>query len=394
LCTACLVSSAAHRFVDASYTGRKSDGTVKHPWSAIQTAIDHGLHPGDTLFVKAGEYGPAGIVLKDSGTPDAPIVIQGYHHHPNYVVERPAASLSSFAEEMPRLCGNYSAEGIAIDLNGQDHVSIRHLAMGNYRVGIRNMRAPKDPSEGLRLEYVLGQHFGEHDNEKYSGWGILLDDENAVVNHCAITDAGAEGIGVYGDGNMLTDCLVLNQDDGLATDYFIVIKGNDNVVQNCVIRQEEFVKAHSGHGIGIKNAHGNRIVNSLSYNTNKGFYASGPDCMQNQFYRCLAYGDVGFVLRDGAHDNMFEECQSIEAEICLRFIESIEYGKQAYIARDNSFVGCVFAMSKTLIELRSSSPAAIAKGNTFESCHFYDAITFIAKTSGLAEERISFRVVS
>jgi hypothetical protein len=213
-----VAAQARDVYVDASADASSANGTYFSPYHRVQEAIDQGLMPGDIVHVKAGLYSSGHFKLKDSGTELSPIRIIGYRETPG---DRPLPSdsrLNLYAEDMPLIKGLDRSSGIAIDLNGVEHVHIEHIQIMDYRLGIRNMLAPRVMSTGIVLRHIVGRQFGLVDNGVYSGWGILIDDTGNLLEDCIIIDAGAEGIGIYGDENVMRACKVANYSDQNATD--------------------------------------------------------------------------------------------------------------------------------------------------------------------------------
>lgn len=379
-----VAAQARDIYVDASANPSSANGTFVQPFHRVQEAIDQGLFPGDVVHIKAGIYPAGQFKLRDSGTEQAPIRFIGYRETPG---DSPSASdprLGLYAEEMPLIKGTDRSTGIAIDLNGMDHVHIEYIQILDYRLGIRNILAPREESTGIVLRHIIGRQFGMADNGVYSGWGILIDDTGNILEDCIIIDAGAEGIGIYGDENVMRDCKVANYSDRNATDYFIVVWGNNNQIIDCTIHRDRVIASHSGHGFGVKNGTDNLFIGCTSVNTNKGFYVSGPECTGNEFRDCVAQNEVGIVIRDGAHHNLFRSCVITDTEVAVRFIDSIEFGEQTDgVGEGNVILNSLFEHNLTAIEFRAEEYGSPVYNNLFHSCVFNDAEQFLSiRTEG------------
>ena len=71
-------------------------------------------------------------------------------------------------------------------------------------------------------------------------------------------NAGAEGISIAGSNNVLENCKVYcdegyygQPNSSSATDYYIVLYGDNNIVKNCYIERVGDLD-HGGAGIGVK----------------------------------------------------------------------------------------------------------------------------------------------
>ena len=65
-------------FVDVQNGDDSWPGSIDQPWQRLDTAIQR-LHPGDTLFVRQGDYTGLGpVIFQKNGTPASPIIISGY----------------------------------------------------------------------------------------------------------------------------------------------------------------------------------------------------------------------------------------------------------------------------------------------------------------------------
>lgn len=374
----CICCKANVYYIDAA-AGSNGTGSLNNPWNNFSDLDQTVLFPGDIVYVKAGEYLDQHIVMKHSGLPNLPIVFKGYKSIPG---DQPEAQYPRYGlneEDMPTLSGTNPGEGIAIDLNGHSHIVLENFQIRNFRLGIRNMRAPHEQSNHIVLENIVGHTFGLQVNGKYSGWGILVDDQHWSLKNCEIIDAGAECFGIYGDYNQLRKCHAANYSDINATDYFIMTWGNSNIFEQCTVHRASYISSHSGHGIGVKNGANNQFLTCLSVNTNKGFYVSGPQCHHNYFGNCVAQNEVGLVVREGAHHNTFDACVITNTEVAVRFFDSEEYGEQPSSAGSNNlFVNCLFEHNKTAIDMWDGVYNSPVQSNLFANCIFNDAINFFS----------------
>lgn len=369
----CLSIKANTYFVDSSNQS-EGNGSQLSPWRSISQATSSNLQPGDIVFIKAGEYGNENLVLQSDGNLNEPIIFRGYKEFPG---DNPQAAYPRYGlniDDMPTLTGDHPGDGIAIDLNGKSYVHFENIQIRKYRLGIRNMRAPHESSTGIKLKNIVGHTFGIQSNDRYSGWGILIDDEYNEIIDCQIIDAGAECFGIYGDYNNISNCHAGNYSDINATDYFIMTWGDHNIIDKCSVHRASYIQSHSGHGIGSKNGSNNQFIDCVSVNTNKGFYASGPESHHNFFRNCVAQNAVGLVVREGAHHNTFDGCVITNTEVAVRFFDSEEFGEQSMSAGSNNlFVNCLFEHNSTVIDLWNGIYNSPVHSNLFVNCIMNDA---------------------
>jgi hypothetical protein len=125
-----------------SVTGNDTNpGTVDLPFRTIQKAVDTAVNPGDTVYVRAGEYTET-VRLTSWGAPDKPITLTGYRD------ERPFLNLN---DEGPGIWQPV----ISVEAS---YINIRNLEIGNTTGrGIRVWR-----NDGVQTDVTISDVLIHH----------------------------------------------------------------------------------------------------------------------------------------------------------------------------------------------------------------------------------------
>ncbi|HHL32607.1 MAG TPA: hypothetical protein ENJ41_08465, partial [Oceanospirillales bacterium] len=160
------------------------------------------------------------------------------------------------------------------------------------------------------------------------GFGIIFGSfaDNNSIKDCLVYNAAAENISVSGNNNSIDNCKSYsddNQTEHSSTDYYIVLAGNNNHVTNCYAERIGNLD-HVGHGIGFKEFSQNSLIeNSSSENLSGGFYFRHSAVFNNTIRNCHSSNDdIGLLMRDGAHDNTFENCTIDNAYYAIAYLDS------------------------------------------------------------------------
>ncbi len=296
---------------------------ISSPWRTISFATSQVI-AGDTVFIKAGDYGGENIVLTVNGSAGNPITFEGYQTIPgdnpqnNYVV----GTLLD-PSIMPTLNGGDRTTGIAIELTDRSYIVFKNFQIHDYSAGIYAHAATHSVVDNITA-ITLGDV-----NNNYSGVGIVFSsstDSNTIKN-CLVYNAAAEGISVAGNNNLIDNCKVYcddNQTVHSSTDYYIVLAGNNNHVKNSYAQRIGNLE-HGGHGIGFKDfAQDSLIEDSTSVNMAGSFYFRYSPVFNNTIRNCHAKdSDESLLMRDGAHHNTFENCTVDNAYYAIVFYDSM-----------------------------------------------------------------------
>ncbi len=371
-----------------SLTGNDSnDGlTETTSWHTINYALSalSPVMPGDTVFVKAGNYEGEHVVIERNGTPTHPVFIKGYKDVPG---DNPGFDFD-YGDQldptyMPLLDGQDRSSGVAVDINGSKNIVINNLQIKNYAYGIIDHTHTADLNTELNNIFVM--NMGDT-QDSYSGKAIEFYASHNKINNCVVVNASAQGIYVEGDYNTVENCKVYCDDSTsseAAMDYYIVVYyGNYNLVQNCYVERIGDLP-HVGHGIGMKgNCENNQIVSCTAKNfRGEAFYVRHRGSKYNTFEKCVAIGvtqeTAGFVIRDGASDNVFNNCLVDNCKRGFMFHDSDEDGGTQYCGKYNTFNNCIVTNTEIGIDFNDIDLDSDVDSNYFYNCVFYTGDTLV-----------------
>jgi len=369
--------------------------------------------PGDTIFVKGGNYGNENVVFEKSGVPGSPITIIGYKttpgDSPTVLINNVNPYASYTATEMPTYTGSSRATGTAFNMENAQYITMKNFQVTTYYRGFLlgfNTAANYDRISGHQFYNVNIMSMGDL-GDGYSGFGFSAGlyaetDSNHVrangntFNSCLIVNPGAEGMLVCGDYNTLFGVKVYCNESANVLDYFINVAGSYNTLSNC------YAEGTTGdfggtHGIGFKsnsertvdagntmpqvNPKYNNVYDCTSKNIGEGFYVRHRGCQYNTFKRCTAYGThlgtdgtsgrgACVVIRDGASYNKFDSCFGKNLAAAILFQDTTEDGGASGGNNYNYITNCVFYNTYAGINFDSYNVAGDVGINTVSNCSF------------------------
>ncbi len=362
-------------YVSTTGNDNNSGTSEAQAWRTITYAASAAspVAPGDTVYIKAGNYGNENVVFEKSGTGISHIIFAGYQNTPgdNPDLEHQFGDPLDPAI-MPLLNGGNRTTGVAIALYSQKFIDLKSIQLTSYEQGIDGWNA-----SNITLENITATDFGDvSDSYDGSGFTFSPDDDgnggdNNILKDCFIENAAAEGISIVGDSNKILNCKVYcDQNAGnAAMDYYIVLEGNNNILDSCYAERIGNLD-HDGHGIGFKgNCENNLVKNSTAKNLGGGFYVRHRGCKNNVFSKCTIQGLYGFAVRDGASYNTFKGCKAINTLSAILFYDTGEDEGAQYAGRHNVFENCLFQnTSENVIDFFYYELESICDSNTIINC--------------------------
>ena len=327
---------------------------------------------GDTVYIKAGDYGNEYIIFEKEGTPTNRITFEGYNSVPN---DNPDFGWeygdNLDANVMPLIDGGDRTTGTGITI-AQSYITIKNIQITNYQIGIDAYNA-----HYLKIENIIAMNFGDIEDD-YDGTGIVLGSTSSydTIENCSVLNAAAEGISIYGDNNYVKNCRVYADDnstgDKSAADYYIHIGGNNNIIEDCYAERIGNLE-HGGHGIDIKgDCENNQIINCISKNmAYDGFELRHRGVKYNTLKNCTAI-NCGYTIRDGASFNTIIDCKSIgSVYAAIMFYNTDEDFGSTYCGRYNVFENCIFIRTEGyVIDFDKYGLPSKVDNNTFVNCLF------------------------
>ncbi len=233
-------------YVDNS-TGINGDGSFENPFNSIKRGFQK-LQPGDTLFIRGSDNGPAQIYQEElslgssypSGTAQAKIVVKAYSKELVRIV--PASSFTIYT-------AHWTFEDLIFDMDGKDYDLIK--LKGDF-VTFRNCEFTNGQKDGFDIAGASGtliEHCIIHNfvrADQYDAHGIILDGgvDNVIRNNVIFDCKG--------------DCIQLYKSE---QNYGTLIEGNDLYTT---------LGSNSENAIDVKAARNLRILNNKMH----GFHVS------------------------------------------------------------------------------------------------------------------------
>lgn len=387
------------------------------PWATITYAAAYSsLVAGDTIYIKAGNYGAENVVFTKSGEYGNNIVYIGYQTTPGdappLVIGKPDMYVALNTSDMPTINGGDRTTGVGVDAEDVSYVTIKNLQITQYAYGI--IAGDATVRKGVYLYNIIAHTIGST-TASYSGLGIRMGSmstkfsNNCKLEKCAVVNACAEGISIMGDYNETDDCEVWSNEtvSNSKTDYFHIVCGSYNIARRCTTAR--IAGGTSGHHAFVIKSNAeqvidaglpydtifcryNKFIGCLAINQPEGYSVRHRWVQFNHFYQCKAIGTnqrTGAAgegnlinIRDGASWNTFEACTADSCLSGIRFIDSVEDGDTGgsptgHPGHGNKIVNCVFNNNYYGIHYNSSGIAGDAGDNLISNCTFVGSRYFI-----------------
>ncbi len=357
-----------------STTGNNSNNgtSTTTAWRTISFAASalSPVQPGDTVYIKAGNYGNENVIFETDGTANNIITFEGYKITPG---DNPNLNWqygdNLNASIMPLLDGIDRTTGTGITLHNRSFIQLKNIQIKNYRVGLYAYSGTN-----IKIKNVITMFFGDQ-TANYDGKGIVFGSHanNNEIDACVVYNACAEGLSITGNDNHATNCRVYCDDNSnghqAAMDYYIHIAGNNNLVENCYVERIGDLD-HGGHGIDLKtNCENNLIRNCISKGMDfSAFELRHRGVINNTLESCTAIGG-GFSIRDGANHNIIKNCTTNNSRTAVSFFDTAEDGGAQYAGAFNIFQNCIFknTINEVIAFHRYDRPSP-ADNNTFVNC--------------------------
>jgi len=375
------------RFVSISGNSANDGLSENTSWS-IEHAFST-VRAGQTVYVKAGNYGNKVLILRYSGTNESPIRFIGYQNQPEDVKAENGSTFnygdSLAPNKMPYFEGSAPdgrGTGIAMRIDG-DFVELSNLQFSRYEMGIINN------SNNVTYDNIVIYKVGDFRANvsgfsDYSGVGIRASGSRNIITNTTVLNAGAEGLIL----NNCSDCeisnsLVYSDDEVNPTDYYMLMTNgtkNSKIVNSIANRRATL--SHFGHGIILKGgANNNTVQNSTVINTN--IELSFGDVYENTVTNCAIIGrwsqegdfGGGLLLANGAHHNTFQNISINNVYGAIRFQDWEDGTRSTNDYKDagnnNKFTDIIVTGAQYGIDFNEfEKNEASAWDNTFTNCQF------------------------
>ena len=345
---------------------------------AYAASMSSPVSAGDTVYVKAGDYGEEEIFVDKNYERDAArISFIGYKDNPGDIEEFPFSYGDDVdATAMPLINHQNRLAGESINLSDVYSITFKNFQIANCISGISLWN-----SIPINSRHIFENIFIKNIGDAYSTAIGVKEADGNIIRNCLIVNATGAGMDIWGDNNLIEGCKVYSDESELteegtytSMDYYIVLKGDNNVIRNCYSERVGNLE-DVGHGIQLKErGENNLFVDCISKNMIGGcFGVRWSGVRNNEFRNCKAIGGLedvtGFMIRDGASYNNFNACVAENCDAGVRFLLS---GEDAdYCGTNNTFSNCIFVNTQWAIDLNSwYYNSAPADDNLYVNCVF------------------------
>ena len=357
---------ATEYFVSVSGDDKNNGLTEKTAWRTITYAATKAV-AGDTVWIKAGDYGTEYVVVRNSGTQGKPILFIGYKNSTGditslYFTYSPGKSLNSV--EMPLLDGKNRGQGTGFNMKGKSYIHIKNLQITNYK----ELLGATGSNNSL-IERLIAANAGVSDATavNFDGSG----NHHNVLRNCIVMNATDRAIAMGGNNNLVENCKTYaDQDDigsdGRSMDYHVFLTGSNNIIRGHYAEHVGNLK-HTGHGLVLK-GNGipteNNLIEDCDVVNINGSIEFRHRSVKNNTARNIRIRGInssapgGFHFRDGAGFNIVENCtvKNIKGSNgTISFYDSVEDGGTQWAGNDNIIRNCIFENSDLGIKIGSSS---------------------------------------
>jgi len=360
-------STSEDRYVSASATGGGDGLSEDSPWT-FKEAVSK-AQPGQTVWLKAGNYGNVQTQMNKKGSKNNPIKFIGYknsigditENYYNYQINNPYGGVPNTdnwsSSEMPTLTGSSVAYGnVALWLFSCEYIIFRNIQMTNYAYGFRaDVNGGVSASNNnIIWDNFNAKNFGSLDNQNASALMMETYDTNSspqkMVGNTNLRCINSNflnnimvAVNFMGDGSTLIENVKSYSDKTGKDrqDYHIVVNGNNNIVRHCHVENfNNTIENRSSHGITIRGSHRldsdyNLIELSTSRNNQEGFAIRNFGTEYNVIKDCYAGNNVipnttndeykgGYWIWGGSNYNIIERCIAENVSTGIGFKDNTE----------------------------------------------------------------------
>lgn len=380
--------SAGYRYVSATAVGGQNGQSEANPWTLAEVRSQ--VASGQTVFVKAGDYGTDYLDISASGTPTSPIKIIGYKtaitggesditsNYFDYGVTMDSA-------EMPMFTAGRSDDAVVIT---GDNVIVKNIQVYDSEAGFV-INATNVIFENCNAEEIYSTSGG--------GYGFVYFGSNSGSNHRFLNNRvinAAFNFWVEGDYSLMKDCKSYGDvasGNGFVN-YYYSTGGDYSIYLNNYTKAVGDVDGGE-HGFSMQNLNSSTHEYCLNegqvvINMNKALEVRHDGVNFNVIRGLHIYGEGagssntgGVRFRNEADNNTLENSK-IESEggAYIAFEEASESGTG--LGTGNMVINCVFTGGDWVF-FASNDNTGVASGDIkVYNCSFDTTPTFIYGGSG------------
>lgn len=365
------------------------------PWKTLSYAVKK-VRPGDTVWIKAGNYGNENVVFTKNGTSNNPISFIGYKNEPGDVKElyyEYKKGREIDYNELPTFEGHDRKLNIGFKLYKRSHLIIKNIQIKDYRFPIDALSG----ANNLLFENVIVKNAGGSQSD---GMGFRLtnyDNHHNVIKNSISINSSMTAYALCGDYNKVLGCKSFADEDdgvlkgGISMDYHVAISGSNNVVKrHYAVHVGDLT--HTGHGIVLKGkgykTENNIIEDCDIININGSIELRHRQVKNNRVTNIRikaidSRNSGGVHFRDGASYNIVEKVsiQGLKGKNgAFSFYDTVEDGGTKLAASNNVIKNVWIADTDLGIRIGSSSTSTkkhMIHDNIITNCTFYNVKTLI-----------------
>lgn len=406
----CLSVNATNYYVSTSGRDYNNGLSINKPFKTLNQALKK-ARAGDTIWVKAGNYGRQYTYFPYSGTKNKPISVIGYKNKPGDVKStyyKYSKGKQFDSRQLPTFNGVYrNSNKIGFTIYNRSYIIIKNIQIQNYRFGISGMLA-----KNIKLENVLIKNAG---GNTLAGIAFRFDNtknSNNSFKNCIAINASSTGFSIFGNSNLIENCKTYTDEAGkkLTMHYHIMVSGSNNTIKRHYAEHVGNLP-HTGHGIVLKSGNyktENNLIDNCDIVNINGSVEFRHRKVKNNIARNIRIKGKnsrysgGFHFRDGASNNTVEK-STIDGlkgnNGAFSFYDTTEDGGTQFAAYNNVIKNVIITNSSLGIRLGSDIKRTSIhriKNNKIINCVFYNVSTFIKnhKTSYNLNNKIQNSIIS
>jgi hypothetical protein len=365
--------ASTSRYVTVTGAGGHDGTSEANAWTLTEAGAL--AEAGQTVWIKAGDYGDTPLVISQEGTATAPLKLIGYQTSPGDSPTLPRNQDTVFDASVMPYIHSTSTSGSGIDFDGKRFIVVKNLQVEGFS---DPLTADGNVSDCLvENVYVRG---GSHNGFHF----FAYDTRRLRVKGCYSANCAGAGIRVAGDHNLIDDMVVTSRGTP-DMDYLISLYGGTigtgNIVRNSAVIRDP-IDTHTGHGISVK-AGGRPLEHTLIENCTIHEVAQAVELRHHQtrftiVRNVIATGNRDsasnlVTFRDGTNFNTVEDClaDGVYSGVLFTMNAGEDLGIQEG-GHHNRVVNTVFRNCKYNIVMNGWNGTPLeSTDNEFLNCTFY-----------------------
>ncbi|MAO15877.1 hypothetical protein J0656_02270 [Muricauda ruestringensis] len=275
-----ILSAQKTYYVSLSGDDDNSGLSQSKPWRTIPYAASSKspVKPGDTVFIKAGDYSNENVVFERNGRANKQITFEGYSSIPG---DAPKLNWEYGdglnPDKMPLLDGNNRTSGIGISLHNRKYINIRNCVAVNMKINGYELRYRGVKNNLIENCKAINCGYSIRDGASYNTIRNCTSDgaASSILFFDTTEDEGAQYAGRF---NVFENCVFRNSKEN-AIKFFHYNPAtmsivDNNTFMNCVFDGGEFLINADRENVDNKMV--NCIVTNVKNYSRSTFFSVNP----------------------------------------------------------------------------------------------------------------------